>query len=100
MMSVSMTADHSALKDELAHFGVQVLSAGVLVQVALIPMVLYGEIESRTLAPTLLAVTYGLEAAFVFLMAIKLAQGRKRVLELWLSCRLTRAMQGVLCGPD
>jgi hypothetical protein len=100
MMNVSMTAHHSALKDEIARFGMRVLTAGILVQVALTPLVLYGEIESQTLPPTLLAVTFGLEAAFVLLMVVKLSQGRRRVLQLWLSFRLTNAIHRVLSGPD
>jgi hypothetical protein len=45
MMNVSMTDDHSELKYELAHFGIRVLSAGILVQAALMPLVLCGDIE-------------------------------------------------------
>jgi hypothetical protein len=70
-----MTGDRS-LKDELARLDIHVLSAGVLLQVALMPLVLYGEIASRTLPPTLLAVTFGLEAVFVLLMVIKLSRSR------------------------
>jgi hypothetical protein len=100
MMNVSMTDDRSELKYELAHFGIRVLSAGILVQAALMPLVLCGDIEPGMLPPALLAVTFGLEAAFVLLMVAKLSRGRRRILELWLSFRLTNAMHGVLCGPD
>jgi hypothetical protein len=94
-----MTGDRS-LKDELARLDIHVLSAGVLLQVGLMPLVLYGEIASRTLPPALLAVTFGPEAIFVLLPVIKLSRGRRRILQLWLSFRLTHAMHGVLCGPD
>jgi hypothetical protein len=100
MMNVSMTDDHSELKYELAHFGIRVLSAGILVQAALMPLILCGEMEHQTLPPTLLAVTFGLKAAFVLLMVTKLSQGRRRILQLWLSFSLTHATHGVLCGPD
>jgi hypothetical protein len=96
MMNAAMMTDRSELKNELAHFGTQVLSAGVAVLAASIPLVLCGEKESRMLPPALLAVTLGLDAVFVLVMAIKLARGRTRVLQLWLSFRLTRAMHGVL----
>ena len=99
-MNVSMTDDHSELKYELAHFAIRVLSAGILVQAALMPLVLCADIEPRTLPPTLLAVTFGLDAVFVLLMAFKFFTGQRRILELWLSFRLTNAMHGVLCGPD
>ena len=100
MMNVSMTDGHSELKDELAHFGMRVLGAGILVQAAVMPLVLCGDVAPRTLPPALLAVTFGLEAVFVLLMAFKLSTGRRRILELWLSFRLTNAMHGVLFGPD
>jgi hypothetical protein len=100
MMNVSMTDEHSKLKYELAHFGIRVLRAGILVQAALMPLFLCGAIERRTLPPTLLAVTLGLNAVFVLLMAFKLPTGRRRILQIWLSFRLTHAMHGVLCGPD
>ena len=43
-----MTSDRSR-KDELARLDIHVLSAGVLLQLGLMPLVLYGEIASRTL---------------------------------------------------
>jgi|NGEPerStandDraft_6_1074524.scaffolds.fasta_scaffold145844_2 hypothetical protein len=88
-----MDGDCSELGHTLDRLNVRVLTTGVVLQVALMPLILYGGIASRAGSPAILVATYAFEAVCFLRMAFIRPNSRERVLQLWMSSTLARALQ-------
>jgi hypothetical protein len=93
-----MNGDCSELRDALARIDIHLLTAGVLLQAALMPSILYAG-ASRSGSPRVVAITYAFEAVFFLSMNFRRSRVRARVLRLWASATLAYAMHGVLHEP-
>ena len=90
-----MDSDRSGLRHGLDRVDVHILTTGVALQVALMPLILHGGVVSRTGPPTILVSTYAFEAVCFMMMILIRSRGRNRVLELWMSSSLARALHAV-----
>ena len=88
-----MKGDCFELRGALARLNIRALTAGVVLQAALMPLIRYGGIASRTGPPTILVATYAFEAVCFLWMAFIRPGSRERVLQLWMSATLTHAMR-------
>ena len=93
-----MEGDCSELRDAPGRFDIHVLTAGVLLQVALMPLIFYGGSASRSGSPPIVAITYAFEAVLFLSMTFRRSRSRRRALLLWMSSTLEGAVNGVLCG--
>jgi hypothetical protein len=93
-----MNGDPFELRHELDRLNVHVLTIGVVLQVALMPLIFHGGVVSRTGHPTILVATYASEAVCFIMMVFIRARGRSRALQLWMSSALARPLLDVLKG--
>jgi hypothetical protein len=93
-----MEGDCSELRGALGRIDIHVLTAGVPLQAALMPLILYGGSASRADSPAILPVTYAFEAVCFMMMIFMRSRGRNRVLRLWMSSTLARAMNEAMGG--
>jgi hypothetical protein len=90
---LTMKSDCPELRNALARRNIHLLTAGVVLQAALMPLILYGGFTSRAGTPVILAATYGLEAVCFLSMAIIRSSSRQHVLQLWMSGRQSEGNQ-------
>ena len=93
-----MDGDYSELGNALAGLNIHVLTAGVVLQAALMAPILYGGIVSRSGSPAIPVATYAFEAVCFLWMAFIRPNSRARVRRLWMSATLAPALREELEG--
>ena len=93
-----MDGDCSELGNTLAGLNIHVLTAGVVLQAALMPPILYGGIVSRAGSPAILVVPYAFEAVCFLWMAFIRQNSRERVRQIWMFATLAPALREELEG--
>jgi hypothetical protein len=93
-----MDGDPFELRHALDRVNIHVLTTGVVLQVAFMPLILHGGAVSWTGHATILVATYASEAVCFIMMILIRARGRSRALQLWMSSALAHAPHDVLEG--
>ena len=85
--------DCCELRHALARLNIQVLIAGLVLQVVLMPLIFHGKTASDTGSTSILAATYAFEAACFIVMSLLRSRRRERAVQLWISSKLANALR-------